>query len=79
MLARNKNPLFPNFLDFKDLSLKPLNNAMDNLFKDLCREGIGSHGLKKNLRREDHSLKKLKFSQKRMKVYFKIQTQLAWT
>ena len=38
-MLRNKNPLFPNFLDFKNSSFKPLHNAMDNLFKDLWREG----------------------------------------
>ena len=35
-------PLFPNFMDLKNLEFKPLHNAMDNVFKELRKEGIGS-------------------------------------
>ena len=63
-MLRNKNPLFPNFLDFKNSSFKPLHNAMDILFKDLRTLGIGSHGLKK-----------AEVLTNRMKIYLGIQTQ----
>ena len=40
--ARNKNPLFPNFLDLKNPSFNLLHNAMDNQFKKLRKDGVGS-------------------------------------
>ena len=40
------DPNYPNFLDVKNTSFRPLQNTMDNVFKQLRKEGIGA--LKKN-------------------------------
>ena len=40
--AREKNFSCPNFLDTKDPNFKQLHNTIDNIFKELRRQGIGS-------------------------------------
>ena len=36
------DPNYPNFLDVKNTSFRPLQNTMDNVFKQLRKEGIGA-------------------------------------
>lgn len=41
-LAFSRNPNTCHFMNHKDITFKPLHNAMNNLFKKLLSEGIGA-------------------------------------